>query len=137
MLLIYEGILTPTLAHRPHLFPELGFVFHFVVQPVFDPVRLDIPLILKNDRCWSRKSVPRCPAGDFPDQFRARPVAEVFRRFFTSHRQNPANLLRRKGAGTARTRLVGQQRTDCFAQPLGILPPLFQACAALKPTFSP
>ena len=49
------------LAHRPHLFPELGFVFHFVVQPVFDPVGFQIPLILKNDPYWSRKSVPRCP----------------------------------------------------------------------------
>jgi hypothetical protein len=28
--------------------PKSGFIRHFVVQPIFDPVGFQIPLILKN-----------------------------------------------------------------------------------------
>ena len=39
--------------YRSEILPEGGFIFHFVVKPVFDPMRFQIPLILKNARhCW-------------------------------------------------------------------------------------
>ena len=38
---------------RSDVLPEGDFIFHFVVKPVFDPRRFQIPLILKNARhCW-------------------------------------------------------------------------------------
>ena len=53
-------------AHRPHLLPEAGLVLHLVVKPVSGPVGFQVPLILKNDLCWSRKSARRCPGGWLP-----------------------------------------------------------------------
>lgn len=76
----FSGLMIES-AHRPHVFPEVGFIRHFVIQPVAGSVGFEIALIVKSDPRWSRKSAPRYPAHGFMRQFCTRPVAQVFRRF--------------------------------------------------------
>ena len=64
-------------------------------------------------------------------------MAEVFRRLFAGHGPKPANLLRREGTRTARTRLVRQEHTDPFTQALGLVFQLGQVRAALHPALPP
>lgn len=42
-------------AHGSDVLPKYRFVFHRRIEPLFCPVRLELPLILKNARCFGRK----------------------------------------------------------------------------------
>nr|VFK17846.1 MAG: hypothetical protein BECKLPF1236B_GA0070989_11268 [Candidatus Kentron sp. LPFa] len=46
------------LAYFSNFLSKFSFVFYFVIQPVFMPMRLEIPLILKNARYYWAKSLP-------------------------------------------------------------------------------
>jgi hypothetical protein len=43
-------------AHSSDVLPKSRFVFHRGVEPMFCPVRLELPLILKTAQCFGRKS---------------------------------------------------------------------------------
>ena len=46
------------LAYFSNFLSKFSFVFYFVIQPVFMPMRLEVPLILKNARYYWAKSLP-------------------------------------------------------------------------------
>lgn len=64
-------------------------------------------------------------------------MVEGFRRLLASNGDNLANLLRREGSRTTRTRPIGQQGADRFPQAFRLFFQRLQSGTALDPTFSP